>query len=149
MKITHKNIEITVTGDGKFKATVGGVEVTKPSVDAMKKFIDKSEKEAFEAFSGIQPRNYWPKHDKVKIINLIKERSRFSFNKFSFVSDNSGSYAWVYADTPENEKLLNEIQAFEKESECLASVRIAELEKMKKGLVIIRADEVAEKLGRK
>lgn len=81
----HKNVEITFDAGGAyFKAEFGGKHVTAPSLDAMKKKIDKKVADTFQPFEAFEYPHYYrtsepPSLIKVESIHADTRRSRCSF----------------------------------------------------------------------
>lgn len=145
----YKSVHIEVGAYGDFFATVNGQRVSKPSMDSIRKFIDKSLARKFEPFTALRRPGYGEDREKdlmrVNIVSVIEDRrARFS-DRYRFIEGGGGQHqSSVFADTPENEKLYSQIMEFDRETERLKDMRIAARDDMWEKLVIISAKEFFE-----
>lgn len=95
----YKNFSITMTPNGKFVATVAGGVVKAPSLDGLKRKLDKLHVfKSFDAFrlgyhSEIQP---------VKIVGTTRKG-----RTIYWVNEHNRTYDHVIIDTPENRALAD------------------------------------------
>lgn len=132
----HKNIKIEVNPrTGNFEATVNRMSITKPSLDAIKKYIDEKDKLAFEPFEALEigtrswQRNY-NKIVEILVCDIDKTRQSTTFKVQARREGHELSNHYpksVIKDTPENRKVLAEILAYEKETQRIDSERAAHI----------------------
>ena len=108
----HLGTEIGFDSErAEFVATIGGVVVTKPSLEAMKKAIAKHQISGFKPFEAICLNK--GKAEKVTVTGISK-KSNFSSVRHWIISD--GRYSYELAkDSPKNLKLVE--QYLDKKSE--------------------------------
>lgn len=109
MRYEHKGIEIEFdAGSEQFSARIDGKLKRSASLDAIKKQIDK--RETFQTFPAlIEPRyrkNSESPFIEVRVIGIKKGRGRYKSDEWEI--ENRSAEFRVYADTPENRKLLQE-----------------------------------------
>lgn len=115
----------------KFSAVIDGDEVFKPSVDAVKKAIDKSLASRFTPFSALIVDGYNGFRRGVRKVNIVSlhenTRSNYEDDRYRFIEEGKEKekHAAVLKDTPDNEKLCSEIQAFDLESDRIKNERDA------------------------
>lgn len=121
MTYEHKGVKISLLeGSGEFHATIGGKEIVKPSLAAIKKVIDTGVKDkmAFEppiTMLCLQPPRAYDRASKrlensqrpvedyrVSVKRLQKQRSRWTSQPFAFETDRSDARFDLIEDTPEN-----------------------------------------------
>lgn len=136
---THKNVQITLDYNGQFTATVRGKVVHKPSLDAMKKFIDTPP--AFTPFKAL--RTQYGEAIEIEVVGIKKDRSRYGGGRLSFRCKNQ-NYEFddrtVIEDTAENRALLTQIQAKAAEARALNERMNKELEALREKLVVLNPD---------
>ena len=122
MTWTHAGIEIETTADGKFRAIVDGMVVKKPSLAALKSFIDRTVKfVAFTAFDGLSKKL-------VKVTGVIKSQRRFGSNKWR---TSAGERNSVAENTPANMTLINNYIALDQEADDSRDKYQERLEKLR------------------
>lgn len=97
----HKGIDIAVTDNGQFTAYVDGHEVAATSLAAMKKKLDKVD--PFEQFDALEVNDG---HKLVRVVGI--SRARASWRSDEWKLKDGGTRRTVYANTPENKKVLAE-----------------------------------------
>lgn len=114
----HKDIDIRLDHSGAFVATVDGKTIVKPSLAAMKKFLDKPAE--FTAFDALIPADNDAGFIEMRVTGKTKSQRRGYGTFFEIASrDNptlpSGSRHFVYADTAAHRDTLRAI-AFKREA---------------------------------
>lgn len=114
----HNGIKIELSTSGMFFAVVSGRKVHKPSLDAMKKFLDESKKTAFEPFTALvhESRLHIGRVKKssikrIKIIGIDVDNRRSHRDAFRWLCDDGSNRLQVYADTKDNEAAIEAYSA--------------------------------------
>ena len=110
MTWTHRNIEIEPTPSGQFIATIGGTEIVKPSLLAIKKAIDAYCDSYFREFTALRIRSGDYTTDKIKVTGIARTRKR-RWGSDNWITSNGGHESAVAVDSPEN---IAAIKAYKK-----------------------------------
>jgi hypothetical protein len=113
--LNHGGVAVTISPAGKFEATVGGVKLTAPSFDSLKKKIEKAG--AFEPFEAFHVESWRDEVTKFQVTGIRKApKSNNGWGeKFLYVTkEGHGGHkidtrARVYRATPENLAIANEL----------------------------------------
>jgi hypothetical protein len=121
----HKGIKITLGGNGKFTATVGGAFVAKNSLPAMEKYIDKQIESAFEPFEAWTRKSYSTELYKVKIVSFQPKRKGSRWDEDQFRSEDGGGHQprKLILDTPENLAAYAALISFDEETKRIEEER--------------------------
>lgn len=126
----HRGIEITLTGTGKFRATIEGKPVVLTSLDAIKKKIDKAtdDPNKFQPFKAIR---LWgvDEAQEIEVIGQRQAKRRRFGDRLTWVCQTpsvagtglrSGEFEndLVVRATPETEAIFVELQALKKKHEA-------------------------------
>lgn len=125
MRFKHNDIDIDVLDNGTFKAKVNGVDITAPSLIAMKNKINRTA--PFEPFDGFFI-NYGDQVMDVRVIGIQKERNRAAF---VWKTQCGRQLSYVYLDNPKTRAAVKKYtQAVEKHTKMKAEFEKIE-EKLK------------------
>lgn len=100
---THNGVKIFLTPGGAFTADVNGKHESRPSVQALKKLIEK--KAQFEPFSALREGGRYgqPGHiESFLIVGSKKNPRRSHMTEHLWIDDKGNTHAYVDVDTPEN-----------------------------------------------
>lgn len=143
----HKNVEIVMDASAKFVFTLSGKEYKKPSLDAAKKFIDKSSATGFSAFNALTiHREGYSDRAVCRVqehrVTGIRIVGRTRWKKYEFVTPTT-QLSFVIEATDENKKLAAEIVAYRNESIRITNEREEVAKEMERRLKRINADNYA------
>lgn len=147
----HAGIDITLDGTGKFFATVNGVRVRKPSLDAMKKHIDESAKMKFEPFTAITDEEHSDdkkarvakEYVRVQVVGIGKDEGRYSRgdNAFRIIrpgrTEPQQPYRAIFEDSPDSIAALLALDAHRAETRKIKEQRDREEEALRKKLRVL------------
>lgn len=114
---THKGVVITLLSNGKFEAVMNRKRITRTSVDAIKKEIDKAQ--TFDSFKALH--SQYSTLRELTIVGTKKILGRYRKGELEWVASNGVTYYEVYDDTPENRAALTAAFALRTKNEELAS----------------------------
>lgn len=149
----HKGIAITFNEQrATFSATINKKHISKPSLSAMKTAIDKSVESTFKPFSALIGATYSRQGDvaggeltRVTVIGLRKHRkTSWQSHEFEYDFEGGGQHRKVMEDTPANIKAFLEAKRYEAESQRIESERREKLDKLKKNIKWLDADNHQE-----
>lgn len=151
-KFEHKGHEITIlASSGEFYAKVAGASIRKPSLDAMRKYIDGVIRSKFEPFAALDhPDHSADKADKARgyvpaIVTGIKKDEYSRSGALKFIVEGRGDRRQVMVDTPENRAAAEAYTAYAAESDRIRNERQAERERLRGLIQWINASEFTVK----
>lgn len=119
-KFTHEGVDIILNSAGKFVATVAGNLLTKDTLSAMKKCIDRDKQSGFKPFVVIGSKSYGgvkiaglKEHTRLTVIGVKTEKRRDWPSKRYWIVEGGDVIQWsdVYKDCPEVIELLKTEEA--------------------------------------
>jgi hypothetical protein len=131
----HKGVKITLQSSGQFTATIDSKYIAKPSLAAMKKFIDNKAMSTFKPFEAYYKDRWGSDLKLVKVIGIKKPRANAaSWNiKPEFIIEgllDTVSPKQLVLNTPENVAAYNKAKAHDKETRDIQEQRREESEKL-------------------
>jgi hypothetical protein len=101
----HNGVSIILTTQGQFAAIVNGIEVRRPSLEAMRNYLDKTK--PFEPFDAIHIRHYRGNEiETFKIIGTKPDKGRYSRASVVWLGERGVTHREVLRDTPANRAKL-------------------------------------------